>query len=258
VAATALYLAADATFTTGAELLVGGGNVDVRCDVEPLVGPAALRRALEIENARDAPPQSTRSGHRRLRSYVDVRFDYADHYFVLSPLRGQSLVTQNEQATALTVGDVVLVDGARPLQFFAQNNSKGPWRNLAINLPRRELTAHLGFEPQGGCVRRSGTPAGRLLLELIHSANEAALSESLAADSYMQLVVYDLVGALFAPSDQSAGSRHTDKCSTASGALSGRAMPIQTWVHWRWPLGQESRSVICRNCSRSAVRPALK
>jgi NAD(P)-dependent dehydrogenase (short-subunit alcohol dehydrogenase family) len=29
VAATALYLAADATFTTGAELLVGGGNVDV-------------------------------------------------------------------------------------------------------------------------------------------------------------------------------------------------------------------------------------
>ncbi|MGC2787881.1 MAG: SDR family oxidoreductase [Roseiarcus sp.] len=29
VAATALYLATDATFTTGAELLVGGGNVDV-------------------------------------------------------------------------------------------------------------------------------------------------------------------------------------------------------------------------------------
>ena len=31
------------------------------------------------------------------------------------------------------------------------------------------------------------------------------------ADSYMQLAVYDLVGALFAPSDQSYGSRYADK-----------------------------------------------
>jgi hypothetical protein len=39
-------------------------------------------------------------------------------------------------------------------------------------LPRQELVAHLGFEPQGALVRRGGTSAGRLLLELIRSANE--------------------------------------------------------------------------------------
>jgi AraC family transcriptional regulator, positive regulator of tynA and feaB len=60
-------------------------------------------------------------------------------------------------------------------------------------------------------MRPNGTTAGRLLFELIQSANEEPASESSSADSYMQLVVYDLVGALFAPSDQSCGSRHANK-----------------------------------------------
>jgi AraC family transcriptional regulator, positive regulator of tynA and feaB len=97
------------------------------------------------------------------RDYRDVRLDYADHYFILFPLRGQSLMTQNERATRLGVGDVALVDTTRPVKLFAENNSEGPWRNLAINLPRRELAAHLGFEPPGGRTRPSGMPAARLL-----------------------------------------------------------------------------------------------
>ncbi len=145
------------------------------------------------------------------RDYRDVRLDYADHYFVLFPLRDESLMTQNEQARWLEVGDVALVDKSRPVKLFAQNNTEGLWRNLAINLPRRELVAHLGFEPLGGCMRPNGTPAGRLLFELIQSANEEPSSESLSADSYMRLVVYDLVGALFAQSDHFGGSRHADK-----------------------------------------------
>jgi AraC family transcriptional activator of tynA and feaB len=145
------------------------------------------------------------------RDYRDVRLDYADHYFVLFPLRGQSLITQNEQATRVGVGDVALVDTTRPVKLFAENDTQGPWRNLAINLPRRELAAHLGFEPQGACTRPNGTPAGRLLFELIQSADEEAQSQSSSAESYMRLVVYDLVGALFAPHDQSGGSRHADK-----------------------------------------------
>jgi AraC family transcriptional regulator, positive regulator of tynA and feaB len=145
------------------------------------------------------------------RDSRDVRLDCTDHYFVLFPLRGQSLMTQNDEARRLGVGDVALLDKTRPVKLFAQDNTKGPWRNLAINLPRRELGAHLGFEPLGGCMRPNGTPAGRLLFELIQSANEAPSLESLSADSYMRLVVYDLVGALFAPSDHFGGSRHADK-----------------------------------------------
>jgi AraC family transcriptional regulator, positive regulator of tynA and feaB len=97
-------------------------------------------------------------------------------------------MTQNEQATPLGAGDVVLVDTTRPVKFFAQNNWNGPWRNLALNLPRQELVAHLGFDPQGGSMRPNGTQAGRLLFDLIQGANEEPPSESSSTDSYMQLV----------------------------------------------------------------------
>jgi hypothetical protein len=81
------------------------------------------------------------------------------------------------QVARLAAGDVVLVDVTRPVKFLAE----GPWRNLALKLPRQELVVHLGFEPQGGLVRSSGTSAGRLLLELIQGANEERLSESRSA-----------------------------------------------------------------------------
>jgi AraC-like DNA-binding protein len=60
-------------------------------------------------------------------------------------------------------------------------------------------------------VRHGQTCAGRLLLEIIRSANEEAESKSLSTDPHMQFVVYGLIGALFAPSDSRSGSRHADK-----------------------------------------------
>jgi AraC-like DNA-binding protein len=63
------------------------------------------------------------------------------------------------------------------------------------------LISHLGCEPQGGLYARGGTPAVRLLFDLVREADKG--SGSSPADSYMQLAVYDLLGALFAPSDPS-------------------------------------------------------
>jgi len=145
------------------------------------------------------------------RDYCDVRLDGADHYFVLFPLYGQSLMIQNDQTAQLKAGDAVLIDTARPVKFLGQDDRKGPWRILAINLPRQELVAHLGLEPQGGLVRPNGTHAGRLLFDIIQNATREPVSEPTSAYSYMQLVVYDLVGALFASSDKVSGSRHADK-----------------------------------------------
>ena len=130
------------------------------------------------------------------RDYRDVRLDGADHYFVLFPIHGQSLLLQNERTARLKAGDAVLVDATRPIKLLGQDDREGPWRNLAINLPRQELVAHLGFEPQGGLVRPNGTRAGRLLFDLIQDTSDEPVSEPTSADSYMQLVVYDLVGAL--------------------------------------------------------------
>jgi AraC-like DNA-binding protein len=78
-------------------------------------------------------------------------------------------------------------------------------------LPRQSLVSHLGFEPKGGIYRRGGTLAGRLLFDVIQEADKGEGSAFSPADSYMQLAVYDLVGALFAPSDPWPVSRHADK-----------------------------------------------
>jgi AraC-like DNA-binding protein len=106
------------------------------------------------------------------------------------------------------VGDVALVDVARPMTCVSDD---GGVRRVSLNLPRRSLVSHLGFEPQGGAFRRSGTAAGRLLQEVVLDALNADRSACLPADSYMQLAVYNLIGALFAPPDPPPSSRHANK-----------------------------------------------
>src|SRR5262249_26111680 len=143
------------------------------------------------------------------RTYQDVRRDGADHYFALFPAGGQLAMIHNDQALRLAVGDVALVDAARPVKYFADNDEQ--WNTVSLSLPRQSLVSHLGFEPQGGLCRSGGTPAGRLLFDLIPSSRNGGGSGLSPADSYMQLAVYDLVGALFAPTEPSSGSRYADK-----------------------------------------------
>ena len=142
-------------------------------------------------------------------TYQDVRRDGVDHYFTLFPASGQLAMIYNDQAVRLAVGDVALVDAARPVTYSADNSDQ--WNTVSLSLPRQSLVSYLGFEPQGGLYRRSGTSAGRLLFDLIRTCGNVDGSALSPADSYMQLAVYDLVGALFAPSEPLSGSRHADK-----------------------------------------------
>ena len=142
------------------------------------------------------------------RTHPHVRVDRVDHYVVLFQLAGRSAVTHNEEAVRFGAGDIVLVDTGRPATFFA-GNANEPWNIMALLLPRQALVSHLGFEPRGGLHRRNGTVVGRLLLDLIRSADEEEASPS-RSECYMRLAVHDLVGALFAPCDP-APVRHSDK-----------------------------------------------
>jgi AraC family transcriptional activator of tynA and feaB len=107
------------------------------------------------------------------------------------------VVIQNDQAVALAGGDVALVDMSRPVTF--STNTSVQW--LSLHLPRQSLIAHLGFEPQGGFCGRGGTLAKGALYQLVRDAVEGDASLSAPSGAYMQLAVYDLLGALFAPSD---------------------------------------------------------
>jgi AraC family transcriptional regulator, positive regulator of tynA and feaB len=148
------------------------------------------------------------NAHRVERTDRDVRFDGVDHYFVLFQMAGASRIIQNDRTVQVGIGDAALVDAARPAAHVSDDGC-GQW--ISLQLPRRSLVSHSGFEPQGGILGRRGTDAGRVLLDLLREADADSDSQCPRADSYMRLAVYDLIGALFAPFDPLPASVHAEK-----------------------------------------------
>ena len=151
------------------------------------------------------------NAHRVERTHRDVRLDSMDFYYAAFQLGGHSAMTQNDHVVELDVGDVVLVDSTRPMTYFGQDK---PGRWLALHLPRQALISHLGTEPQGGLWSQRGTLASRLLFELVRDAVRDRGAPSDPIEPHMQLVIYDLLGALFAPHDPVPASLHADKLFT--------------------------------------------
>ena len=147
------------------------------------------------------------NAHQVGRGQRDIRLDGLDHYFVLLQISGKSAMIQNDQSVRLVVGDIALIDAARPVTFSTEPSAR--W--MSLHLPRQALVSHVGFEPQGGCFRRRGSRAGHLLSDVIGAAHEDGESALSPADSYMQFAIYDLIGALFSPSDPQPVPRATDK-----------------------------------------------
>jgi AraC family transcriptional regulator, positive regulator of tynA and feaB len=81
---------------------------------------------------------------------------------------------------------------------------------FALKVPRQNLVSHLGFAPQGGACGRRQAQAARLLCQVALDPVSDAEPAFASTDGFMRLVVYDLLGALFAP-PAPLGSRHNDK-----------------------------------------------
>jgi AraC family transcriptional regulator, positive regulator of tynA and feaB len=148
------------------------------------------------------------NAHRVERTHRDFRFDGMEHYYAIFQMAGQSTVVQNDHTVELAVGDVALVDAARPVTYVSEKRN-GQW--LSLQLPRQSLISHLGFEPEGGLCRHGETLAGRLCFRLIQDAVNECDSSPASAEPYMQLAIYDLLGALFGAPDLPTISSHTDK-----------------------------------------------
>ena len=142
---------------------------------------------------------------RMVRTQRDVRLDDVELFHAVFQVAGHSAILQNDQTVTLDVGGVALVDSTRPLTFVTGAYAQF----LSLQLPRRSLMSHLGFEPQGGSVGRRGTRAGRFLFQLVLDEFEDELDS--APGVYMRLAVYDLIGEIFAPSDPKGVSLYTDK-----------------------------------------------
>jgi AraC family transcriptional regulator, positive regulator of tynA and feaB len=143
------------------------------------------------------------------RTERDIRCDDRAYYYVVVQLTGGSTIVQDDRVLNATAGDLVLLDSTRPVTFVPEvQHRDAQW--LSLQLPRQDLVSYLGFEPQGGACGRGHAQASRLLRQLALDPMSDAEPACASADRFMPLVVYDLLGALFAP-PAPLGSRHNDK-----------------------------------------------
>jgi AraC-like DNA-binding protein len=129
------------------------------------------------------------------RTARHTRLDGLEDYRIFFQVSGRSSFDNDGSFLQLDAGDLVLLDPTRPMTMI---NETGLVDHMALLLPRRQLVSHLGFEPGGG-LHRSGTSANRLLLQLMSDALHDDGASNALAEPQMQLAVYDLLGALFAP-----------------------------------------------------------
>jgi AraC family transcriptional regulator, positive regulator of tynA and feaB len=150
----------------------------------------------------------TCSAARLERTELDIRRDNMEYYFVTVQDVGESIIIHNDRVVNITAGDVVLLDSTRPVTFISPAQDSAQW--LGLQVPRQKLASHLGFEPQGGVCGPRQAQASRLLCQLALDPVSEAGPALASTDKFMHLVVYDLLGALFAP-PAPLGSRHNDK-----------------------------------------------
>jgi AraC family transcriptional activator of tynA and feaB len=142
------------------------------------------------------------------RTELDIRRDNMEYYFVTVQDAGESIIIHNDRVVNITAGDVILLDSTRPVTFISPARDSAQW--LGLQVPRQKLASHLGFEPQGGVCGPRQAQASRLLCQLALEPVSDAEPAFASTDKFMHLVVYDLLGALFAP-PAPLGSRHNDK-----------------------------------------------
>jgi AraC family transcriptional activator of tynA and feaB len=162
----------------------------------------------------------TCSAARLERTELDIRRDNMEYYYVTLQDTGESIISHNDRVANITAGDVVLLDSTRPVTFISPAQDSAQW--LGLQVPRQNLVSYLGSEPQGGACGRRSAQASRLLCQLALDPVSDAEPSFASADRYMPLVVYDLLGALFAP-PAPFGSRHNDKLfARVCGIIKGR------------------------------------
>jgi AraC family transcriptional regulator, positive regulator of tynA and feaB len=156
------------------------------------------------------------NAYRVERTNRDARLDGIDSYFATLQLDGQSTLAHNDRFINLAVGDIVLYDNARPATWVSEGR-RGRWFSFA--LPRQQLISHLGIEPSGGLYAHGARLPARLLLRLVRDAMDERESALASAEPYIQLAIYDLLGALFTANTLPCVSAHSDKLFTRACSI---------------------------------------
>jgi AraC-like DNA-binding protein len=139
------------------------------------------------------------------RTHHDIKRDDAEHFLIGQQLIGAADVTQDARIVRAEPGDILLIDTSRPLQYRPVS---GTCNFLSFQLPRTSCVARLGFEPEAG-VRRSDSLVARLLCQVFLSVQHEALLRQ--DEPEVDIIVYDLVRALFGSANWVPVSPHSDR-----------------------------------------------
>jgi AraC family transcriptional regulator, positive regulator of tynA and feaB len=141
------------------------------------------------------------------RTQRDIKLDEAEYFVVGQQLTGAADVMQNDRIVRAQAGDFVLMDTSRPMQY---RPISGISNLLSLQLPRTSCVAHLGFEPEGGVRRPGDSLAAHLLGQLLQ---RACLDNGLdrECELHVDVIVYDLVRALFGAAEWASVSPHSDR-----------------------------------------------
>jgi AraC family transcriptional regulator, positive regulator of tynA and feaB len=148
------------------------------------------------------------------RTQEDARRDGADHYYAVFQLDGQSVICRDDRVDKLAAGDIALVDSSRAVRHIHMGGGwtdNTPGSRVAIKFPRQALVTHLGAEPSATVRKHSETVAARLFSQLVLDAATHDDADPSQTEPYLQMAVYDLIGALFGRSNPFQASPHAEK-----------------------------------------------
>jgi AraC-binding-like domain len=198
-----------------------------------------------------APTEFGRNAYRSARTQRDARLVGADYYYAVFQAAGRSALSQNDKVAQLAVGDVALIDAARPAACFAGDSQ---W--LRLQLPRESLASHLGYELQGGLYARGETPAARLLFDLVRMPTKATGRRSHRPIPTCSLRFTISSARCLRRPIRFPSRAMRNGCLRGFAASSRTALPIRILVLARSQPRRGYRCVICRRFSRRAARPA--
>jgi AraC family transcriptional activator of tynA and feaB len=139
------------------------------------------------------------------RTYLDAKRD-VEHFTIGQQIVGTADVTLDDRVVRTEPGDFLLIDGSRPLRYRPVS---GTCNLVSFRLPRATCVARLGFEPEPELLRRSDTLTARLLCRFFQSVRyDGDFRED---EPEVDIILYDLVRALFGPAKCSTGSPHNDR-----------------------------------------------
>ncbi len=125
------------------------------------------------------------------RTRKDIGKDAAENFFLIVQEEGHALMCQNQTASMIWPGDMILIDSAQP-SAFSFFGSFG--RQLSVHLPRSEMYAHFGEDVAGGLHIPKSDYTSLALTAVL--AKAFAPTSNAQQSEYLHEAMFGLIGAM--------------------------------------------------------------